>query len=339
MHLIEDQSLASFNTFGIDAIARKFVRVTSAAELRKALAIARVMEMPVKILGGGSNVLLTGNVEALVIHNSIMERTIVEQTDDYCIVAGGGGEPWHPFVEWCLLRNLGGIENLSLIPGTLGAAPIQNIGAYGVELKDVFEKLEAIEIATGQLHTFTSIDCAFGYRRSIFKTTWKDRFCITKVYLKLTHRQHQLSLEYGAIRDTLQQMEITRPGIREISEAVIRIRRSKLPDPGILGNAGSFFKNPELTPVEFAELQYRFPNIVHFPGEGDKVKVPAGWLIEQCGWKGTRMGQAGCYDKQALVLVNYGGATGAEVFSLAQRIADSVKDRFGVLIEPEVNVW
>ncbi len=335
MTLIENQSLQALNTFGIPARARYFATADSEADLRAAFQQGII---PLLILGGGSNMLLTQDFNGLVVKNNLLGKEIVEETEASAIVRAGAGENWHQFVCWALEQGLGGVENLSLIPGTVGAAPIQNIGAYGVELRDVFFKLEAMDIATGTVHVFTKNDCRFGYRNSIFKQELKGRYCITRVYLQLSKTNHQINTEYGAIRETLAARGITQPSIRDVSDAVIAIRTSKLPDPAKLGNAGSFFKNPEIEPAHFDQLRQAFPNIVAYPGSDGKIKVPAGWLIEQCGWKGIRRGGAGCYEKQALVLVNYGNASGADIWQLAQDIVDSVERRFAIRLQPEVNV-
>ncbi len=327
-------SLKHLNSFGLDVKAEAFVSLRSVAQLQQLL---QLPIRPLHILGGGSNILLTKDLPGLVIHNQIMGKAITRCFPHSAYIAAGAGENWHQLVLWCIGKGLGGIENLSLIPGTVGAAPIQNIGAYGVELKEVFHKLEAVELSTGKLHTFRKTDCQFGYRDSIFKRL-KDHFCITKVWLKLSLRP-KINTSYGAILDTLAEMEVGQPGIRELSDAVIRIRSAKLPDPTRLGNAGSFFKNPVLSATSFQKLVAQHPKIPHYPLPDGRVKIPAGWLIEQCGWKGRRVGQAGAHAHQALVLVNYGGASGAEIQRLAFEIIASVADRFGIHLLPEVNIW
>jgi len=333
----ENISLQSFNTFGVEVQAQCFAAVRSEEELRTLLSRHTAA---VRILGGGSNILFTKDLKVLVIKNEIYGKELISEAERHALVRVGGGENWHEFVRWCLDNDLGGVENLSLIPGTTGAAPIQNIGAYGVELQDVFDHLEAVDLETGALKTFNRDDCGFGYRDSVFKNTLKGRYFISQVFLRLTRSpHHELNTTYGAIRQTLQDMDIAEPGIRDISAAVVRIRRSKLPDPEETGNAGSFFKNP-LIPVEQLEtLRKKFPDIPNYPVGEQLVKVPAGWLIERLGWKGRRVGNVGCYHKQALVLVNYGGATGEEIYTLARRIADSVESTFGIRLETEVNVW
>ena len=335
--IIQDNiSLRHYNTFGIEAKARHYTEVYSTSELQEVL--QQWKGGAPFILGGGSNILLTGDLGRLVVRNCIKGREIVRKENGKAWVAAGGGENWHDFVLWCLENELGGIENLSLIPGTVGAAPIQNIGAYGVELRDVFHSLEAVELSSGMEHASGREACRFGYRESIFKGPLKGQYCITRVMVELTTGPHHLNTSYGAIRETLENWNIKEPTIQDVSRAVTAIRSSKLPDPAVLGNSGSFFKNPEIPLIQFEALQARFPNIIHYPAGEGLVKVPAGWLIEQCGWKGQRIGDAGCYEKQALVLVNYGTASGPEVLELAQQIVDSVEQKFGIRLAPEVNV-
>ena len=336
MKMQQNHLLTEYNTFGIAARAEYFVGVNSVEELR---AVLKTTDKVPRILGGGSNILLSQDLNGLLIRNQIKGRKIERQFKQCAYVSAGGGENWHEFVRWCLQKNLGGVENLSLIPGTVGAAPIQNIGAYGVELESVFHKLEAVELATGKLHIFRKKDCAFGYRDSVFKRKLKGRYCITKVWFKLSTRDHNLHLSYGAIRNTLAEMKVKKPSIQNISEAVIRIRSSKLPDPKDLGNSGSFFKNPEIPWSRLKKIQQAHPDVVFYDLPGGKVKVPAGWLIERAGWKGKRVGNTGSHAQQALVLVNYGGATGGEILALANQIQASVKDQFGITLEMEVNVW
>jgi UDP-N-acetylmuramate dehydrogenase len=334
MKFYNNVSLKAYNTFGLDAHARLFTVVNSSEAMQVVLAAHKE---PLFVLGGGSNMLLTRDIEELVVKNGIKGKRIVAEDKNSAIVALGGGENWHDCVLWSLEQQLGGIENLSLIPGTAGAAPIQNIGAYGVELEQVFEKLEAIDLKSGKIEVFDHPACAFGYRQSIFKKELKGQFFITQIFLRLS-KQPQLNLSYGAIQQTLDKWAIEQASIADVSKAVIAIRQSKLPDPAQLGNSGSFFKNPVISQEHFDLLQQQFPNIVFYPVGQEKVKVPAGWLIEQCGWKGRRVGNTGCYEKQALVLVNYGGATGQEIFELAQAIIQSVESKFGIRLEPEVNV-
>jgi UDP-N-acetylmuramate dehydrogenase len=329
-------SLLPYNTFGLPARAEWFAEVHTVQELRQVLSAGKA---PVRILGGGSNVLLSDDLTGLVIKNSIGGLTVERETDDHVWVRAGGGLNWHEFVLFAVARDYGGVENLSLIPGTVGAAPVQNIGAYGVELQDVLTSLEAVELASGEERSFSRDDCRFGYRDSIFKHEAKGRYCISSVTFRLTRRQHVLHTSYGDIRRELEQHGVTGPTIADVSAAVIRIRSAKLPDPARIGNCGSFFKNPETDRATLDRIRATHPQVVHFDLPNGGVKIPAGWLIEQCGWKGSRLGNAGCYEKQALVLVNLGGATGEEVMSLAQAIIRSVEETFGIRLEPEVNIW
>jgi len=332
MIILKNRSLKPFNTFGLDVKADNLLRFQSEKELEAALYLPY---RPLFLLGGGSNMLLTKAVAGLVLKNEIRGIRVVKKTAKHITLAIGGGENWHQVILWCIKKGYGGIENLSLIPGTVGAAPIQNIGAYGVELKDVFVKLETIELATGKKEIFTKKDCQFGYRESVFKKKLKGQYCITKVYLQLSRKEHIFHIDYGAIQTILGSKK---PSIKMISDAVIQIRSSKLPDPAVLGNSGSFFKNPEIDRAQFEQLQQQFPAIVFYDLPNGRVKIPAGWLIEQCGWKGKRIGNTGAHAKQALVLVNYGEATGKEVEALAYKIISSVKEKYGIALTPEVNI-
>ena len=327
--------LQAYNTFGIAVHAEQLATVQTTADVQEVLRY----KMPQLILGGGSNLLFTRDIEGLVLFNAIRGIRCIAETTDTVIVQFGAGEVWHECVQWCIQQQFGGIENLSLIPGTVGAAPIQNIGAYGVELAEVFHSLEAVHLATNERHQFSRSDCQFGYRNSIFKNQLKGQYCITAVNLQLTKHQHRYELSYGALRNTLAELDHTSSQLQAISEAVIRIRTSKLPNPQQIGNAGSFFKNPELPSSQFAEIKKKHPNIVSYPLADGRVKVPAGWLIEHCGWKGRRLGQAGSYAHQALVLVNHGGATGMEILQLARTIQHDVQARFGIELTPEVNIF
>ncbi|OWP61957.1 UDP-N-acetylenolpyruvoylglucosamine reductase [Hymenobacter amundsenii] len=330
-------SLRPYNTFGLDVTARLFARFASVEELRALLALPEVQAAEKLVLGGGSNLLFTKNFDGVVLKNEIRGLEIVRQDEDTALVRAGAGESWHGMVQYALDQELSGIENLSLIPGTVGAAPLQNIGAYGAELKDTFEQLEALETATGLLRTFSAPECGFGYRESVFKGPLKNQFIVTSVLLRL-HRQARPNMRYGDIQTTLQDMGIEgEPTPRDISEAVSSIRRSKLPDPAQIGNAGSFFKNPEISQTKFDELKSRFEALPGYPVPGG-VKVPAGWLIEQCGWKGQRRGPHGVHDRQALVLVNHGGAQGQDIRDLAYEIIASVREKFGIELHPEVNI-
>ncbi|GAB2468372.1 UDP-N-acetylenolpyruvoylglucosamine reductase [Hymenobacter qilianensis] len=337
--LEHDVSLRPYNTFGIDVKARLFARFRSVDELRALLALPEVQQAEKLILGGGSNLLFTQDFNGVVLKNEIAGLEVIAQDEDAgtALVRAGAGESWHGMVQYSLQQNLSGIENLSLIPGTVGAAPLQNIGAYGAELQDTFDHLEALEISTGRLRTFTREECGFGYRESVFKGPLKNQFIVTSVVLRL-QRQHRLNISYGALRTTLADMGIeSDPTPQDVSEAVIRIRRSKLPDPAQIGNAGSFFKNPELSQHRFDELKAQYPDLPGYPVPGG-VKVPAAWLIEQCGWKGRRFGPHGVHENQALVLVNHGGAQGANIRDLAHEIIASVREKFGVELHPEVNI-
>lgn len=341
MNIQYDVSLKPYNTFGIDVLAHAFVSVTTHEELDNALFYVCGFERSL-ILGGGSNILLTQNFDGLVIHIALRGISVYSEDDEFVTIESGAGERWDDLVQYCVERNWGGIENLSLIPGTVGAAPVQNIGAYGVELQDTIVCVQGVMRQTGNKHIFTREQCRFGYRDSIFKRELRDQFIITSVRLRLRKnpRAEHLSVRYGAIVAELGQKPLSECTIRDVSEAVRRIRRSKLPNPDELGNAGSFFKNPEVTHEVAERIKREFPAVPSFPVPKDAslVKLTAGWLIEQCGWKGRRIGSAGAYMQQALVLVNYGGATGSEVFVCAQAIQESVQERFGVWLEMEVNI-
>ena len=289
------------------------------------------------VLGGGSNVLFTRNWLGLVAHMCIHGVEVVSESEDLVQVSVGAGENWHQLVQWAVENGYGGIENLSLIPGTVGAAPMQNIGAYGVELKDVFHSLEAMDLKTGKVVRFFKEDCSFGYRYSIFKGEQKGKFVITRVNLTLS-KQPEVNTTYGAILQTLQEMNVSQPSIRDVSEAVIQIRQSKLPDPLEIGNAGSFFKNPVIEKAHYEALEALHPQIPHYTVSDNEEKIPAGWLIEKCGWKGYREGEIGVHDKQALVLVNHGMARGMDIRKLAMAIMRSVKKEFQIDLEPEVNM-
>ncbi len=332
MELINNASLKSFTTFGVEATCDHLYRIEEVEELKLAV---QYLEQPL-VLGGGSNILPMGSIHRNVLRVELKGIQILEE-GDYPLVKIAAGEVWHEVVLWAIENNLGGIENLSLIPGTVGAAPIQNIGAYGVELASVFHSLEAVEVGSGRITTFTKEDCQFGYRDSVFKKEFRNQYVIINVTLKLS-RKHQVDISYGAIQQTLSEWSISSPGIQDVSKAVVHIRQSKLPDPAVIGNAGSFFKNPVIETSVFELLKLDHPGLPSYPN-GEKIKIPAGWLIEQAGWKGKRIGNVGCYEKQALVLVNLGGAKGEEVWSLAQEIIASVDAKFNVRLSPEVNLW
>lgn len=330
-------SLKSYNTFGIDVKAKEFTSVSSVSELQSVL--EKYQNEEIFILGGGSNMLLTQNIEKPVLHINIKGKQIVRQDENFVWVEVQAGENWHEFVLWTLGNDFGGIENLSLIPGNIGSAPIQNIGAYGVELKDVFESCKAINIKTQEIKTFTNKECDFGYRESIFKGSEKGKYIILSVILKLTKNNHKISTSYGVIENELQKNGITKPTIQDISKAVISIRESKLPNPKEIGNSGSFFKNPVIERVTFTKVQEKYPEMPFYEVSENEIKVPAGWLIEQAEFKGKRFGDAGVHEKQALVLVNYGNATGKEIYDLAKNIQQTIFEKFGIEIEMEVNVF
>ena len=328
-------SLKKYNTFGIEAQCAAFINIKSIDDL---IQVLKINKLPIQIMGGGSNILFTQeHYDRLFIKNDLKGIQINEISGEFIEVGVGSGENWHEFVELAVQNNWGGIENLSLIPGTMGASPIQNIGAYGVELKDVFVKLEALNLKTLEIETFTNAQCQFGYRDSIFKTVLKGQYFITKIFLKLRTDNHILHMDYGDIQKVLKEKAIEKPTIQDISTAVIQIRQSKLPDPSVIGNAGSFFKNPEIPTADFQRLKEKFPNIVGYP-TGTGMKVAAGWLIEQCGWKGKRFGDIGVHERQALVLVNYGNGHGADIKKLAEDIQTSVRKQFGIGLVAEVNM-
>jgi len=326
-------SLQAFNTFGIDANCQYFSAFSSIHELDK---LIQNSSKPLTILGGGSNILLTKDIEGTVLKNEIIGIEITHEDDEFVYVNVGGGVIWHDFVEWSIDKQLGGIENLSLIPGSVGAAPMQNIGAYGVELKSVFTKLEAYHIESGKTKQFSHSDCQFGYRYSIFKGELKGQYIICNVSFKLS-KQHSFNTSYGAIEDELNQLGLEK-NLESISKAVINIRQRKLPNPKEIGNSGSFFKNPTVSNEQFEKLKTKFPNIVGYPNGQKSTKLAAGWLIEQAGWKGYRKGDAGVHKNQALVLVNYGLAKGQEILTLSKEIQHSIKNTFGIELEAEVNI-
>lgn len=329
-------SLKPYNTFGIDVIAENFVSVNSLDQLTKVISNHKDLF----ILSGGSNILLTKSITKPVVHINLKGIEIIKNKKDAnsIFVKVQAGENWHEFVLCCITKGFGGIENLSLIPGNVGTSPMQNIGAYGVEIKDVFYELEALEITSNKIKTFNNKACNFGYRESVFKNTEKGKFIITSVTFKLTKNNHNLNTSYGAIQEELQKNNISNPTIKDVSNAVIAIRESKLPDPKKIGNSGSFFKNPVISTSQFNKLKQDFPNIPNYVISNDLIKVPAGWLVEQCGYKGKRFGDAGIHKNQALVLVNYNNATGQEVYLLAKKILKSVHTKFGINLEIEVNI-
>jgi len=334
----ENISLKPYNTFGIDAKAKAMAAFGYLEQLQETLEEAQEKDFKKQlILGGGSNILLTQDFDGLVLKNEITGIEVVGEDNEHVFVKAGAGEVWHHFVLYCLENDFAGVENLSLIPGNVGASPMQNIGAYGVEIKDVFHQLEAYHLHEKKVHLFNAEDCRFGYRESVFKNIYKNQFIILSVTFKL-YKQSRFNTSYGAIQQELDKMGVKDLSIQAISQAVINIRSSKLPDWKAIGNAGSFFKNPTISNEQAQKLKERFPQLVSFPFDNSQTKLAAGWLIEQCGWKGYRKGDAGCYDKQALVLVNYGNAIGAEIYALSEQIVQSVQEKFGVTLEREVNI-
>jgi len=338
MKILENISLKGLNTFGVEAETSFFAEISSKADFLALLQTDVYRSNPKLVIGGGSNLLFTRDFEGLVIKNSLKGLEIVNQDSDHVWVRASAGENWHHFVLWCVQHNYGGIENLSLIPGCVGAAPMQNIGAYGVEIKDVCEKVFALDLETGEETVFSNTDCKFAYRESIFKHSHKNKYLITAVVFKL-RKKPVFNTSYGAIEQELAAMGVKELSIQAISNAVIRIRSSKLPDPAVKGNAGSFFKNPEVSKQTHDELKQQFDKLVAYSLDNGNYKLAAGWLIEQCGLKGKCVGQACVHDKQALVLVNMGEAKGAEVFQLSEEVLQAVKGKFGVMLEREVNIY
>ena len=336
MEILSNISLKQYNTFGIDVKAKHFVSVKSVEELKSVLNLEAFPEK--FILGGGSNMLLTKDVDVLVIHLDFKNIEITSKNEDTVNVKVATGENWHDFVLWCLEHNFGGIENLSLIPGNVGATPIQNIGAYGVELKDVFVSCEALHINTQKVRIFTKEECKFEYRNSIFKQDLKGKYVILNITLELTNKDHKINTSYGAITEELKKMKVESPSIQDVSNAVITIRESKLPNPKVIGNSGSFFKNPIISKSHFNTLKINFPEIPSYSVSEENIKIPAGWLIEHLGFKGKRFGNYGVHNKQALVLVNYDDAKGEDIFKLSQLIQSTVKRIFDINLELEVNI-
>jgi UDP-N-acetylmuramate dehydrogenase len=335
MEILKNINLKNYNSFGISAYAKQFAALTSTQDL---VNIEENSWQNVFVLGGGSNILFTKNVDALVLQNKLEGIQVIAENESDIIIEVGAGTNWHSFVLHCIQNNWGGVENLALIPGSVGASPIQNIGAYGVELKDVFNSLTAYNYKEKKWLNLTKSDCQFEYRESIFKHELKGSCIITAVQFKLS-KKHTLNTSYGAIQQELEKMKVSRVDIQAIAQAVINIRSSKLPNPKEIGNAGSFFKNPTIPVEQFEALQKQFAEIVFYKAGENKIKLAAGWLIEQCGFKGYRKGDAGCHSKQALVLVNYGNATGAEIINLSNEIINAAQQKFGVCLEREVNIY
>ncbi|MEL6558300.1 MAG: UDP-N-acetylmuramate dehydrogenase [Bacteroidota bacterium] len=336
MDIAENVSLKDMNTFGIESTARYLVRISDVDQLIELTKSDIFRNHKHLVLGGGSNVLFTKDYSGLVIKNQIKGIEIVSEDEHEVVIKVGAGENWHQFVLYAVEKGWGGIENMSLIPGTVGAAPMQNIGAYGVEIKDVFVQLEAVAYENGELVTFNQKECDFGYRHSIFKSSHKNQYFITSVTLQLS-KEPVVNTSYGVIRQTLEEKGIVEPTIKDVSDAVIAIRQGKLPDPAQIGNAGSFFKNPTISTAQFELLKSNHPKIVGYPNE-QGVKVPAGWLIEHAGWKGKTFGDIGVHRNQALVLVNYGNGVGADLWQLSEDIKQSISEKYGIDLEREVNI-
>ncbi|GAB4251864.1 MAG: UDP-N-acetylmuramate dehydrogenase [Vicingaceae bacterium] len=337
MKILENISLKNLNTFGVEAKARFYSEINNVEEAVALLKTGTAQTNKILVLGGGSNVLFLNDFEGLLIKNNLKGIEVIDEDETTIELKVGAGEIWHEFVMYCIENQYCGLENLSLIPGNVGAAPMQNIGAYGVEVKSFITQVNALNIKTQALYTFKNEACDFGYRTSIFKTSHKNQFLITSVQFKLS-KTPQLNTSYGAIEQELEKMNISSPTIRDVSNAVIAIRSSKLPNPNELGNAGSFFKNPIVSNELIKDLQRKYPNLPVYPLDESTSKIAAGWLIEQCGWKGKKFKNCGVHEKQALVLVNYGGASGKEIFELSDKIINNVKDTFGVELEREVNI-
>jgi UDP-N-acetylmuramate dehydrogenase len=329
-------SLRNYNTFGIEANAKQFVAIHSIEELKSVLTENKTKNK--FVLGGGSNMLLTKDIDALVIHIDLKGKKIVDENDDFVWVESQAGENWNEFVMWTIDNDFGGLENMSLIPGNVGTTPVQNIGAYGTEIKDTFVTCAAMKIDSLEMRNFDKTECHFGYRESIFKNEVKNQYIITSVVFKLTKHNHKINIAYGDIAAELEKLNIKNPTLKEVSNAVITIRQSKLPDPKVLGNSGSFFKNPIVLKSEFEPIHKKFPEMKYYEISETEVKVPAGWLIEQAGFKGKRFGDAGIHKNQALVLVNYGNATGQEILNVSKEIQDTIFKKFGIQIEAEVNI-
>ncbi|MBD3328618.1 UDP-N-acetylmuramate dehydrogenase [Candidatus Peregrinibacteria bacterium] len=334
MKIIDNKSLKEHNTFGIDASAKEFVTVKNIDELKEALQT----DLEILILGGGSNVLFTKDFPGRVIKNEIKGISTVRENDNNVLIKAMGGEVWHEFVLYTVNQNLGGIENLSLIPGTVGAAPMQNIGAYGTEIKDTLESLEALEIETGAIKKFTANECNFGYRSSIFKNELKNKFFIISATFNLS-KSPIINASYGKVADSLHEKAISNPTVKDVSDAIINIRSSKLPDWRKIGNAGSFFKNPVINKKYFLKIKQKYPDVPSFEIPENQIKIPAGWLIEKCGFRGKTKGNTGTYEKQALIIINKGNATGLEILNFSKEIQRCVKNKFGIKLDTEVNFY
>ena len=337
MNLLIDHSLKNFNTFGVDVKTKFFTEVFSDEELIALIKDENLRKEKKYLLGGGSNILFTKNFDGIIIKVSIGGIKVIDENSDSVLIRAGAGIIWNDLVKFCVEKNFGGIENLTLIPGTVGAAPIQNIGAYGQELADIFESLSGAYIESGERKIFNKKECNFSYRSSIFKNELKNKFVITSVRLKLS-KNPELNSSYKILEEFLSEKKITNPTIKDISSAVASIRRNRLPDPSKIGNAGSFFKNPVIRKKEYSKLKSEFPEIVSFPSEGDSVKLSAGWMIEKCGWKGKRVGEVGTSPDHALIVCNFGKASGAEILEFTMRLKEEVANKFGIKLEEEVNI-
>lgn len=337
MHIKENYSLKNYNTFGIDVKAKYFAEAESADDVKLLLSHAKFKNIPKLILGGGSNILFTKDFDGLVINLINNRIEIIEEDEEYIYVRADAGVIWHKLVLFAVEKNLGGIENLSLIPGKVGAAPIQNIGAYGQELKDVFVSLRGVDIESANVKEYSPEECKFGYRDSIFKRELKNKFIITSVVLKLI-KKPSLNISYGSIKEELEKLNLNEISVSDVSRVVCHIRESKLPDPAVIGNAGSFFKNPEISREKFDDLSKKYPGIPGYKASNDSFKIPAGWLIEKAGLKGKREGNVGTHEKQALVIVNFGNAAGDEILKFKDHIKKEVEEKFGIELEEEVNI-
>ena len=338
MRIEKEKSLHAYNTFGIDVNAKLFAVFSTVNDLKELLSDETLRHENRLVLGGGSNLLFTADFDGVVLKNEVHGIELIRESPDHYYVKVGAGENWHDFVIHSIDQGWAGLENLSLIPGCVGASPMQNIGAYGVELKDRFEQLEALNIKTLEVETFTKKDCEFGYRESIFKHSLKDQYIITSVIFRL-FKSPQINTSYGAIKAKLEEMGVKEPTIKNVSDAVISIRSSKLPDPSEIGNSGSFFKNPVITNKQFESVRAKHPNIVSYPAGPGHTKVAAGWLIDNAGWKGHTEGSCGVHKDQALVLVNYGGAEGSQIYKLSADIVKSIQEKYGIQLEREVNIF
>ena len=337
MNIIENYPLLKLNTFGIDVKAKYFTSINTINELIEVTKTNVFKDLELLILGGGSNILFTKDFDGLVILNNIKGKEIIEQNQQSIFLKIGAGENWHELVMYCVDNGWGGIENLSLIPGNTGTAPMQNIGAYGVEIKETFIELEALEISSGKIVKFNNSDCEFGYRESVFKNKMKNQYIILNITLELK-KNPVLNINYGDVKAILESQNIKNPAIKEVSNAIISIRQSKLPDPKKIGNSGSFFKNPIVSLNQLELIKKKYPNVVNYEINENEFKIAAGWLIERAGWKGKKFNNYGIHEKQALVLVNYGLANGMEIFELSEKIILDIKDKFGITLEREVNI-